>query len=83
MKVGLDNFGKLFFNGTELRRWDEEVYTLAPDIDTLESIQLNQGVNSLVFKITNRRYVWGLFVHLTDKDGQPLEGIQVSVDPVL
>ncbi len=81
IQLGLGDYGKLFLNGKELHKWDDAEYKFTPAVETLEGIHLQQGVNSLVFKIANREYRWGLSVQLTDSNGMPLQGIHVSNSP--
>jgi hypothetical protein len=44
-------------------------------------LELNAGVNVLVFKVVNPEADWEGSVRLTDAGGQPLQGIRVTLEP--
>ncbi len=80
MKIGSDDQSKIFLN-------EKEVYRnligrgYIPDEDTATGIELKAGVNVLVFKVVNGAMGWAGSVWITDANGQPVQGITVTLEP--
>ncbi|MBI2947167.1 MAG: protein kinase [Verrucomicrobia bacterium] len=78
--VGSQNQAKVYLNG-------EAVYTCRlvrsyrPDQDRQPGIRLQAGLNVLVFKIVSTGWNCHGSVRLADKNGQPVNGIKVTLDP--
>ena len=51
------------------------------DEDTVENVRLNKGMNVLVFKVVNETIDWKGCVRFLDKDGKPVTGIRVRLEP--
>jgi hypothetical protein len=79
MHVGSDDQSKVYLNGKEVYRSLDTRMFIA-DQDTA-IVDLNAGLNVLVFKVVNRTGDWKGSIRFSDGDGQPLEGIQVTLDP--
>jgi WD40 repeat protein/serine/threonine protein kinase len=81
MKVSRDDYGKIYLNGQELYRRDEEVPSVEPNVDVVAGVALRAGNNTLVFKVGNEESDWFGSVRFTDAAGQPLKGIRVTLTP--
>jgi WD40 repeat protein len=81
MRVYRDDWAKIYLNGKEIyRREDEET----PDElypDTVAGVDLQAGTNTLVFKVINDEGGWFGSVRLTDAQGNAVKGIRVTLDP--
>jgi WD40 repeat protein/serine/threonine protein kinase len=80
MKVGSDDAAKIFLNGREVYR-NEIVRACVPDQDEVQGIELRAGLNVLMFKVLNAAAAWKGCIRFTAAAGQPLKGIQVTLDP--
>ena len=54
-------------------------YTL--DQDAASGLELNAGINVVVFKVVNLTRYWQGSLWFTDAAGQPLKGIKVTLEP--
>ena len=84
LHLGMSHYGKVFLNGEEIAKRDDgprgTLYALGDPLD----VTLQKGVNVIVAKVTSasyNRWYSGLKIHLTDKDGNALEGIRVTYSP--
>jgi hypothetical protein len=80
MKVGRDDYAKIYLNGKQIYRREEggpaeEAYTL----DMAAWVQLKRGSNTLVFKVANEEGGWFSSVRFTDAAGQLPKGIHVTL----
>jgi hypothetical protein len=78
--VGSDDTARIYLNEREIYR------QLVPRIfrqdgDEVSGVALKAGVNVLVFKVGNGTGDWAGSVRLLDAAGQPIKGIQVTLDP--
>jgi WD40 repeat protein len=80
IKIGSDDQAKIFLNEKEVYR-NSNGRGYISDEDTVTGIELNAGVNVLVFKVVNGIMGWAGSVWITDAKGQPVQGITVSLDP--
>ena len=80
MLVGSDDESKVYLNGEQIYRNPVGRGFLA-DQDTVADVTLNAGVNLLVFKVVNEFGTWKGSVRFTDAQGNPVKGIQVTLDP--
>jgi WD40 repeat protein/serine/threonine protein kinase len=80
MLVGSDDEAKVYLNGKPIhksglsRNW-------MPDQDTVPDIALQEGVNVLVFKVVNEVGGWQGSIRFTDAQGNPVQGIKVTLTP--
>jgi len=80
MRVGCDDQSKVYLNG-------EQIYQspvgrgFVADRDTVPQIALKRGLNVLVFKVVNEFVDWKGSIRFTDAQGNPVQGIQVTLDP--
>lgn len=78
--IGVDDRGKVYLNG-------ETIYEFAfnrgflRDEDVVENISLKAGLNTLLFKAINDGSEWKASLRFTDSQGNPLQGIRVTLDP--
>ena len=80
LKMGCDDEAKVYLNGQQVLQWRYITSFIADDFEA-RAIRLNQGLNVLVFKVVNEESGWKGSVRLTDKDGNPVKGIKVRLDP--
>jgi hypothetical protein len=80
MKVGSDNQAKVFINGREVYRHAAGRTYLA-DQDVVQGVELNAGLNVVVFKVVNEVGAWEASIRFTDAADQPIKGIRVTLDP--
>jgi hypothetical protein len=79
--VGSDDQAKIYLNGKPVYQ-NLDARTFIPDRDVVEAgIELEAGLNVLVFKVVNEVYDWLGSVRFTAAAGQPLKGLSVSLDP--
>jgi hypothetical protein len=50
-------------------------------LDTVGPVQLNQGINVLLFKVVNEAEGWKFCARLLDEAGGPAQGIRVKLTP--
>jgi WD40 repeat protein len=82
LKVGHDDAVKIFLNGEELYcKSISRPYV--EDLHIVEQVTLKRGINVLVYKAVNAFEDWLGSVRLTHRDGQPLQGISVKLEPDL
>ncbi len=79
LKVGVDTRSKVYLNGREIYRADNES-SYTPDQHVTTGVQLKAGLNVLVFKVVSGQG-WLGSVRLTDAAGQPLKGLSVTLHP--
>ena len=80
LKIGSDDQAKIFLNEREVYRITNP-QSWEPDRDTVSGIELQAGLNVLVFKVVNELRDWDGSIRITDAAGQALKGIRVSLDP--
>jgi hypothetical protein len=80
VKVGSDDQAKVYLNGREIYR-REEGRAYVPDQDVAAGVDLQVGVNVLVFKVVNGDGDWQGSVRFTDAAGQPVKGLRVMLIP--
>ena len=80
MKIGSDDQAKIFLNEREIYR-QTELTSWEPDRDEVLDVELQAGLNVLVFKIVNEQAGWGGSVRFTDRAGQPVSGLRVTLAP--
>ncbi len=78
--MGSNDQGKLYLNEKEVLEATEG-RQLAKDQDKAEHLTLNEGVNVIVFKVINDKNNWQGCVHLANKDGKPVAGVQYKSVP--
>jgi hypothetical protein len=78
MKTGSDDQVKVYLNGKEVFKYDEE-RSGDKDQDTTE-VTLRKGVNVLVAKVVNVKADWQLCVRFVDKDDKPVKGVQAKTE---
>jgi WD40 repeat protein/serine/threonine protein kinase len=77
LQVGSDDQGKVYLNGAAIYecRQGRSLNVL----DTVGSVRLKKGINTLVFKVVNETTDWEGCVRLVDAAGRPAEGIHVKL----
>jgi WD40 repeat protein/tRNA A-37 threonylcarbamoyl transferase component Bud32 len=82
LKVGSNDQARVYLNGKLIHQWvgvGGRVY--GADQDVVAGMELKAGINVLVFKVVNEVDKWLGSVRFADADGNPLKGIQVTLDP--
>ena len=80
MLVGSDDQSKVYLNGKEVYKSSED-RTYYAEQDRVPNIELNAGLNVLVFKVVNETFDWMGSIRLTDAQGEPLKGVEVTLRP--
>lgn len=81
MKVAEDDLARIFLNGTEVYRGEDEGSNNESNPDIVAEVQLQQGINTLVFKVINETGGWQGSVRFTDATGEPVKGIRLTLTP--
>jgi eukaryotic-like serine/threonine-protein kinase len=79
MKIGSDDQSKVYLNGQLVYEWREPRAFLADQDDV--KVQLNNGLNVVVFKVVNETRDWQGSLRLTEMDGQPVKALRVTLAP--
>src|SRR5262249_22936123 len=80
MRVGSDDQSKVYLNGKEVYRY-EQPRAFEPDEDEVKGLELNAGLNVLVFKIVNETQDWRGSMRLTDPVAGRVVGTRVALPP--
>jgi hypothetical protein len=80
LKVGSDDQAKMFLSEKEVYRSTASRQWVSEE-DTVPGIELKAGLNALIFKVVNEHRDWAGSVWIADADGQPVPGLQVTLDP--
>jgi hypothetical protein len=78
--MGSNDQAKVYLNGKEVLK-NGDGRTLDKDSDKADKLTLNKGVNVVVFKVINEKNNWEGCLRFKDKDGKPLTGYTVRLDP--
>jgi WD40 repeat protein len=78
--VGSDDDSKIYLNGTQIYECPQGRSMIA-DADKVKDVNLRKGLNVLVFKVVNQGAGWQGSVRFTDKGGNPVKGISVTLTP--
>lgn len=80
LQMGSNDQAKVYLNGAHLLIFDK-TRSLAKDQSTANDVQLQRGENLLVFKVVNEKGGWSGCIRFTDRNNQPLKGLQISLTP--
>jgi hypothetical protein len=80
LQMGSNDQGKIFLNGKEVVKFTE-TRAIDKDQDKADKVQLNKGLNVIVFKLINEVNDWQGCVRFTDKDGKPVKDLVVKTTP--
>ena len=80
LEVSSGDLARIYLNGNEIYR---QTWPRGPPRrpDLVEGVQLNTGINVLVFKVLVELGFWEGSVWLTDNTDQPPKGLRVTLDP--
>jgi hypothetical protein len=78
--MGSNDQGKVYLNGKEVLKYDG-TRTFDKDTDKAESLTLNKGVNTIVFKVINENNNWQGAIRFTTKDGTAIKDFKVQLAP--
>ena len=76
----MEGFSKVYLNGKAIYSWDKSGTYMA-DHHEEPDVSLKAGLNVLVFKVVNSDLGWEASVRFTDKEGKPVNGLTVTLDP--
>ena len=79
MKTGSDDQAKVYLNGKAVLT-QPDARALDKDQDTTD-VNLNKGINALVFKVVNEKMDWSGCVRFTDLDGNVVKNLTVKLTP--
>jgi hypothetical protein len=77
MRLASDDLCRVYLNGTEVYT-NTEGRGLTLDEDTIEGLELDQGINVLVFKVVNEASSWQGAIRFTHDDGAPVSELKVA-----
>jgi WD40 repeat protein len=80
MRVGSDDQAVIYLNGRQIFR-SVAVREFAFDADRVGNVELEAGLNVLVFKLVNEAADWGGAIRLTDAAGAPVSGVRITLEP--
>jgi hypothetical protein len=76
LKTGSDDQAKIYLNGKEVFKQEEDRPLEADDDSTY--VDLRKGVNVLVFKVVNEKDDWSACARFMDNDGKVIKSLRVS-----
>jgi len=74
IRLGTNDTVTLWLNGQKLLSKNIE-RSAAPDSDILP-VNLKKGENSILIKVCNTEFNWGLYLRITDNSGQPIKKLK-------
>ncbi len=80
LTMGSNDQGRVYLNGAPLIQFDKS-RVLAKDSEVANDVALRRGENLLVFKVVNEKNNWQGCVRFTDKAGNPVRNLQISLGP--
>lgn len=80
MLVGSSDEAKVYLNGNQVYKCGVGRAFVAEQ-DKVSDIALSAGLNVLVFKVVNETGNWMGSIRFTDSKGNPVKGLQVTLDP--
>ena len=80
LKVGSDDQARVYLNGLKIYE-NLRPRGLWPDEDTISDVELQAGLNVVVFKVVNGESGWGGSLRFADKEDQPVPGIKITLEP--
>ena len=75
LRLGTNDTVTLWLNGQKLLSKNIE-RSAAPDSDILP-VNLKKGENTILIKVCNTEFNWGLYLRVTDSSGQPLKNLKL------
>ncbi len=73
LRVGTNDMGALWFNGTNIL--SQNIERSAVLDDDILPVQLQKGKNRILMKVCNTGGNWGLYLRITDKEGNALQNL--------
>jgi hypothetical protein len=80
LKTGSDDQAKVYLNGKEVWKNEEDRAT-EKDQDSTPNLTLAKGYNTIVFKIVNGKADWSGCLRFTDKNGNTIKNLKVTLKP--
>jgi hypothetical protein len=80
LKTGSDDQAKVYLNGKEVFKYEEE-RAADKDQDSTPNLTLAKGYNTIVFKIVNEKADWSGCLRFTDKEDKPVKNFKVMLKP--
>jgi WD40 repeat protein/serine/threonine protein kinase len=81
MRIAAPDQAKVYLNGKQVYRQANRQSTWQEQDQSSVGVDLNAGLNSLVFKLVNQRSNSLASIRLTDARDQPIQGIRVTLAP--
>jgi hypothetical protein len=76
LRLGTNDTVTLWLNGQKLLSKNIE-RSAAPDSDIL-TVNLKKGENTILIKVCNTEFNWGLYLRITDTSGQPVKNLKFT-----
>jgi hypothetical protein len=80
MKVGSTGEPKVYLSGKQVL-WTDQAGGFLLDDYVAAGVELNAGLNALVFKTVRGKAGWQGSVRFTDSAGNPTKGLRTSLTP--
>jgi tetratricopeptide (TPR) repeat protein len=80
LHIGSDDEARVYLNGRLLYHHDSP-RPLAVDEDTVTDVELQAGVNVVVFKVMNQEQGWQGSLRFANADDTVIKGLKVTLDP--
>jgi hypothetical protein len=74
IRAGTNDSGILWFNGEKIISRNIERSAVLDD--DIQEIQLQEGENTILLKVCNTEVNWGLYLRITDTEGNPLTNLK-------
>lgn len=72
IKIGSDDYAKIWVNGDEVLKYNVKCRGGAPDTNTSDTFTLKKGFNTIIFKCVQISGGWEAYARLVDSDGNRL-----------
>jgi hypothetical protein len=79
LQVGSDDQAKVYLNGQEIYKYTRPRSLVA--LDPIGPVTLRNGTNVVVLKVVNESRDWEGCARFVDQEGNPAEGLRVTMTP--
>jgi len=80
LRAGTNDSGKIYINGKAVLTADA-ARPIEKDQESVKGVDLNKGVNVVVFKVINDTNDWAGCLRFMDKDGKVVHDLKVGLNP--
>jgi hypothetical protein len=80
VRAGTNDSGKIYLNGKSILSADA-ARPIEKDQEVVKDVNLNKGVNVLVFKVINDTNDWAGCIRFIGKDGKAIQDLKIGLTP--